>query len=655
MQDLATQILNAQTEEDVDKIIENAYFSEGSWKSLGGIDKNYGLVENQQSHPVGALVEKITNAWDAILMKKCVQAGIIPTSPEAPDSMEESLTQFFGEPKDREKNQNAIAQLIKIEADGGKLEPNITIIDEGIGQEPKNFEGTFLSLLRVGTGKEGVRFVQGMYDMGSSGALHYCGKPIIGRGYELIISRSAISKGSWGWTLIRKNREKEKFEYFVHQGQIPSFECEQFYRKADGTIIKLFNYQLLHKSTSTTDLRNNIDLFVMDAHLPIKMVEKRASLNPSVEEITTTGNRGKLLKQPQLIEKRFVVERDFGRCGMRKIEFFVFKDDKELADFDKKRGKSGEVSKRIKRRFTTDKSVIFFTINGQTHGSLGKSFIKTRCKKPLLEKDLFIHIDFSGIKKADQTDLFMPSRDKMRETDVTIDMENIILECIRDDENLKELHEARAQRLTEKSVSDFDFVNKFFSKLVTKNPAFIKYLKSGGKVPNPRKHGVVKKGEYKPSLFPTFFKIKNWDEQKGEYSKDVPINSKGYNLSFELNAPNDYLDREEYPGTMSVKPDVMIMRKLMDGTLLLRFKPLDAAKEGDSHHITISVSVEGKESLTQDFKVKYVAPLPEPEPGTHKRERTTKSRGPWHSRPDNGEKGTMGRSRLGWRGYCKDC
>ena len=53
--------------------------------------------------------------------------------------------------------------------------PCYTFVDNGEGQDPRLFEDTFLSLSR--RNKKDVPFVQGKFNMGSSGVLSYCGEP----------------------------------------------------------------------------------------------------------------------------------------------------------------------------------------------------------------------------------------------------------------------------------------------------------------------------------------------------------------------------------------------------------------------------------------------------------------------------------------------
>jgi hypothetical protein len=80
--------------------------------------------------------------------------------------------------------------------------PCYTFVDNGEGQHPANFKSTFLSL--SARNKSGIPFVQGKYNMGSSGVLAYCGT----KWFKLIVSRRYDAAGPWGWTLIRRRPGK---------------------------------------------------------------------------------------------------------------------------------------------------------------------------------------------------------------------------------------------------------------------------------------------------------------------------------------------------------------------------------------------------------------------------------------------------------------
>ena len=254
MKQLFKELYFAQTEEEVDKVINKHpdIFQQENWYPLGGNENNFGVIENQQSNPIAALIEKITNSIDAVLIKKCWQVGINPKSGQAPKSMEEAKAKFFANHGDwdlpsKRKEQSENIQII---ADGPRLNPSLTIYDDGEGQHPEKFERTFLSLLEGN--KTEIRFVQGKYNMGGSGAVVFCGK----KRYQLIGSKKYDNTGRFGFTLIREHplsKEEEKvkkstwYEYLKVDEEISDFHAKQqnleLYNRTftTGTIIKLYS------------------------------------------------------------------------------------------------------------------------------------------------------------------------------------------------------------------------------------------------------------------------------------------------------------------------------------------------------------------------------------------------------------------------------
>ena len=93
MHKLFMRLLAAGTEDEVQAILDAEGLSNDptKWTPYGDNEAFYGVVENQQAHPVPALVEKITNGIDAILEKKVLQAGIDIRSAAAPRSVREAL------------------------------------------------------------------------------------------------------------------------------------------------------------------------------------------------------------------------------------------------------------------------------------------------------------------------------------------------------------------------------------------------------------------------------------------------------------------------------------------------------------------------------------------------------------------------------------
>lgn len=101
MQELFEALYFSPTEENVEKIIQQnpTLFRAENWYPIGENESNFSIIENQQSNPIAALVEKVTNSIDAILMKKCLEKGIAPKSSQAPQSMEEAIEILFPDHK----------------------------------------------------------------------------------------------------------------------------------------------------------------------------------------------------------------------------------------------------------------------------------------------------------------------------------------------------------------------------------------------------------------------------------------------------------------------------------------------------------------------------------------------------------------------------
>ena len=68
--DLCLALLSADTKTEVIDILTAAgYWDDLSmWRHFGGIENNYSIISNQQATAPAALVEKLTNAIDAVLL-----------------------------------------------------------------------------------------------------------------------------------------------------------------------------------------------------------------------------------------------------------------------------------------------------------------------------------------------------------------------------------------------------------------------------------------------------------------------------------------------------------------------------------------------------------------------------------------------------------
>ncbi|MFN2458503.1 MAG: hypothetical protein ABR502_09905, partial [Chitinophagaceae bacterium] len=199
LKDFCIQLMKTESEEDVVKLLKyyGLWDEPSYWRYYGDKENNYSAAGNQADEAESALVEKITNARDTILMNACMMRGIDPKSDNAPAGVKEAVAEFFEEdPKSELAGQmkewsNAkrreVAKNISVFITGYKPAkdkfPCISIVDKGEGQTPLLIPHSILSLGE--SIKRKIRFVHGKWNMGGTAALVYCGK----RNLQLIISK----------------------------------------------------------------------------------------------------------------------------------------------------------------------------------------------------------------------------------------------------------------------------------------------------------------------------------------------------------------------------------------------------------------------------------------------------------------------------------
>ena len=295
-------ILRAESERGVEQIIESIpeLSNAGNWHPIDGRETNFNVVTNQASTGGKALTELCTNMVDAVLMKYADRQGINATGPNAPKTViagVRDLVQLQGARSgilaevDNEKYLQEFAEKnLVIGVTGGTKQTEslcFTFVDNGEGQHPQDFEDTFLSLSKGN--KTNIPFVQGKYNMGSSGVLTYCGR----RWYKLIISRRHDASGEWGWTLVRRRPGPGMpiAEYFkpgrilsfsesvVHPMQLQNSKVDNKVHLGTGTIVKLYNYKM-ESAANFRNIRETLNENLVSTVLPFRLMDFRQSPRP---------------------------------------------------------------------------------------------------------------------------------------------------------------------------------------------------------------------------------------------------------------------------------------------------------------------------------------------------------------------------------------
>jgi hypothetical protein len=629
-ENLFKQLYFSKTEKDVEDVILNNpnVFRDDNWFPLGGNENMFGIVRNQQSSPIAALVEKVTNSIDAILVKKCLEFGVQPDSREAPRSMEEALRLFYPDYKnwDLKQNRRKQAEDIQIIADGPPRETSVIIYDNGEGQHPEKFEDTFLSLVRGN--KINIQFVQGKYNMGGSGALVFCGK----KRYQLIASKRFDGTGNFGFTLIRQrkvgdtvsNRRSSHFEYLKIDNQIPNFPLDdidlKLYRRnfKTGSIIKMYSYQFPSGySGFAQDLNQSLNEFLFEPTLPILTVDtKERYPNNKVLELDLYGLKRRLEEsQSEYIETYFSEEYVDELFGKAKVTCYVFKPKTEKYDVKK----SKEI---IRSRFFKNNMSVMFSINGQVHGSYTSEFITRTLKFNLLKEYLLIHVDCTDMDLDFREELFMASRDRLKQGEEANILRDYLGKKLRKSQ-LDEINRRRKESIGLENEDTTELI-KSFAKNLPKDSDLFKLLQNTLKLEEKREEKKERKvATYKPKTevrpflpqrFPTFFKLHNKNKELNIIS--LPKNGEKV-IKFDTDVENDYFDRSEYPGDLEISilkvkrtnetggtqegfgEDIAGLLNIVksspnQGTIKFTMEPRDELNVGDEIEIKASLTAPGE-------------------------------------------------------------
>lgn len=647
-------LYNAQTEESVDDVIKNNldFFKQDNWTPFGGDEKYFGIVRGQQSSPIAALVEKVTNSIDAILMRKCYESGVDPKSSQAPRKMEEAINKFFPDHKnwDLSKFRAKQSEEIQVIADGPTRNSSVIIYDNGEGQHPQEFENTFLSLVRGN--KINIHFVQGKYNMGGSGALVFCGK----KRYQLIGSKRFDNTGKFGFTLCRQRKigdstDSRRFSYFEYlkvDGAIPSFDSTEMDLKLHnrkfktGTVIKLFSYQFPSGySGFAQDLNQSLNEFLFEPVLPLYTIDKKERYpNNKVLELDLYGLKRRLEEDKNdYVESFFSEEYTDEAFGKAKVTCYIFK-----PKLDKRNVK--ESKKIIGDRFFRNNMSVMFSVNGQVQGSYTSEFITRTLKFNLLKDYLLIHCDCTEMKADFREELFMSDRERLKGGEESLMLREYLGKRLRKSE-LEEINRHRKETIGLESEDTSELI-KSFAKNLPKDSELFKLLQNTLKLEEkkePKKSDNTQKPKdakeekpFNPKRFPSLFKLRG---RQGETSViNLPLNGEK-TIKFDTDVEDDYFDRVDEPGELQLallkikrsnvgggdqqgdKKEVSDFLNVVKsspnrGSIKLTFNPTHELKVGDEVEIKVSLTAPG-ETKDEMLLVKIIQPeaqkikVPKPE------------------------------------------
>jgi hypothetical protein len=578
-------LLHTDSEEEVINILRlQGFWNDPTlWRYYGDREDNFSIIGNQQSRPEAALVEKVVNSVDAVLMGECWLTGISPEDPKAPKTIHEAVALYFA--GDATKSETLghienwgdtkraeISRLITIAATGtraasnGSTNPCFTIADAGEGQTPLSIPLTLLSLDKKNKLK--IQFVQGKFNMGGTGVLQFCGRHnlqfvLSRRNPKIFKDKQSSSDDMWGFTVVRREdpppgQKSSIYTYLAplgtkqkpRMGDVLCFDADKlpifpenknpYKREVEwGTVIKLYEYAAAGFRTMMfrkDGLLSRLDILLPEVALPVRLYECRdyrghaGSFETNLTGITVRLEDNKAAN----LEDDFPTTCQFMAQGEpMDTRIYAFRKDKA----DTYRKNEG----------------IIFTINGQTHGHLPLSFFgRKTVGMGRLDDSILAIVDCSNLSGRAREDLFMNSRDRLRSGELREAIERELEIMIRDHPGLRSLREKRRREEIESKISDSKPLEQALEQILKSSPSLLSLFSTGTRLSNPFKSKEVASSDvpYKGKYRPTYFRFQKLPYRQ-KLERVVAMNMR-CRIIFETDTVNDYFSRLQNKGVFTL-------------------------------------------------------------------------------------------------------
>ena len=513
---------------------------------IGGRPNNRGAIEIG-SDPGRCLIERVTNAHDAILELEYQKRGGVPKC----RSPREAASAWLGVPEkeglsaltNKQRQDLALSTIVRLEPGDGSQSRLISVIDQGIGVAPRNLEATILSLNE--SNKIQKHFLAGTYGQGGSSTLAFCR-------YVVIASRLFGSK-LIGFTLVRyedlpaEEYKTGRYVYLVENDLPLSVEARDE-DLPNGTIVRHFGYDLSRYTSplGPRSLYGILGRILFDPVASIRLENHVHNWNRTIKGARNALNGAvddgdEDSKGPTLDHHVSMFNISLGDHGVIGIEYWI------LTKLESKNGKKRNRTKPADNFVDATKPIVL-THNGQNHGEISGRTIRDDADLPYLQTQgrIICHVNCDRLSPNAKRLLFSSTREQSREGFM---LERIRVELVgalgADDELVRLNEDAREQSLKEKDEDSKRKMRRQVAKLLRIAGAALEEV-GGSRGDGDANRDVnpppspVKPVPITPSEPPTFIRIK-WDGKR-----DIPFyaGQRRY-IRVETDANSDYHDADD--------------------------------------------------------------------------------------------------------------
>jgi hypothetical protein len=550
---IATLAWSGRTAFDVTTLIDQlGKWSRTTWLPVGGRENNAGII-NVSTSPGAAIVERITNAADALLE---MAYKLNPTEVNSPAA---AAAHYFGVPPTgvasmTEAERRSVGEQIRVSLDDSGVEsrPTVVVTDLGIGQIGAEIPHTVLSLGE--SNKLSSLYLMGTYNQGGSASLSFSRATIVVSRRHPHLLNGAEDRVAV--TVIEQHDDLKKkvanYEYLTDdEGCVITLAPDLFPDLVHGTRIIHVEYDLQIKGPWTTQPYMFMQAALPSMPLPFVLGGTRIKPKDPPGDRVILGNAARLDYAERARGEIEVAHKDrhdvdLGDKGGVRIRYWVVQ-----------RPENATSTSDPTASYVEASNAISLTLNGQRQDFEARAWINTRAKLPFIYRNLIVQIEADGLSRQAKKELFASTRERARQSDVRTEIYDTLAQVLRGDEELQRLNEEARERLLRKASAA---VNERVRKKLSK---FIKHVLKDTERPGSTSGPGSGLGDYAPKHgkpgqpsqprstddshlpeTPTYLR----------FAKDALNVAQGRSaqLWVEINAKNDYLPQHNHDLTIVI-------------------------------------------------------------------------------------------------------
>lgn len=501
------EVLSIYKESEIDQLLKKYTGLDLNEKNLSyeNIKKNFKFLGNNSSNGsnVGqlttgekGLVERITNAIDAVIEKQKIKNSIV-SAKDSSVIIKKAFPKYYSnmqdvlkDSSDKSLSKDAENQVIVAVNDGSKSnKPTIDVIDKGVGLLGTDFENTILSINHGNKLSRDKSYLIGAFGQGGSTSLPFT--------YATIILSKKDDRIFF--TVIKRvelvDYKNMVYVYMTLDDMIPEvnyldFQCKDEYlydfiqNSESGTLVRMVELEISkrfrdNEVTKPGMLVDYLNTELFSVGLPVKIIENRANYRNNIH-LQNRSVYGSLLKLKT--SKRYV-KKDY--CGTLNIEhnnrtynidyFVLLPNDENLW------GNESEC-KKVFEQFNVYYEPIIYTVNGQTItterytklNNAGLNFLRYRLM-------VVINLD---ILETEKYKFFTTDRARIVDSDLTHGFLDKVIKALASTQKLIEINDIIGEKSVSASI-DQSLLEEVSRQV--KNE-YSKFLKTGSIIPSKPGH-----------------------------------------------------------------------------------------------------------------------------------------------------------------------